>query len=362
MTIKTDPFTRTPGLAGRAYIDSGIADTIIEYLNDDFCEKHVFKITGVRGSGKSVEYSKVIQTMKKEKEWLVYSLAATGEAIRTLISKLSMESFIDSNQTTISINQNTQANGNLFVANIGGEIGIEKSISKNDHYYSQEATLLKMVEKANKKGFRILIGIDDISKTSEMVHLLSMVAAMMLEGCNIYLIVTGLAENIEDFTSEKSLSFFKRADTFETKALNKYDIASQYERFLGIDAKCARDLELESLGYAYAYQVLGSLYFNKAPEDDLKSVLLDYEKILFRDSYDLIWKSLSESEKDLMRAMLKSTTFKTAHIKKQMNKANNYSALRGRLINKHIVDADTYGYLKFKLPHFDRFVEIWGDD
>ena len=32
---KTDPFTRTPGIAGEAYIDNGIADEIINSFTGD---------------------------------------------------------------------------------------------------------------------------------------------------------------------------------------------------------------------------------------------------------------------------------------------------------------------------------------
>ena len=360
--MKLDPFTRTPGLAGKAYIDNGIADAIIGTLKDNSSEKRIYRITGVRGSGKSVEYSKIIKTMKKDEEWVVYSLSATGEAIKTLISKLSMQPFIDSNKTTVAVSQNAKVNGNAFIASVGGEIGVERSVSKNDNYYSQEAALVKMIEDTNKNGFRILVGIDDISKTPEMINLLSIMTAAILEGCEIYLLVTGLAENIEGFTTEKSLSFFKRADTYETKALNKYDVASQYERLLDVDSKLARELEANSLGYAYAYQVLGSLYFNKEEHQKLEDIIPEYEKILFRDSYDLIWKNLSPSEKDLMKAIQKSGTYKVADIKSHMKNANSYSVLRERLMNKHIVDAETYGYLKYNLPKFEKFVEIWGDE
>ena len=67
MTLKTDPFTRTPGIAGRAYIDNGIADEIIKCFLDEESAKFVFKITGLRGSGKSVEYGRIIRELKDEK-------------------------------------------------------------------------------------------------------------------------------------------------------------------------------------------------------------------------------------------------------------------------------------------------------
>ncbi len=66
-----------------------------------------------------------------------------------------------------------------------------------------------MIKLANAKKYKVLIGIDDISKTPEMVKLLSMIGSMILEGLRLYLIVTGLSENIEDFSTEKNLTFLK---------------------------------------------------------------------------------------------------------------------------------------------------------
>ena len=326
MASKTDPFTRTPGIAGKAYIDNGVADDIISNLCNEESSKYVYKITGLRGSGKSVEYSKIIKTMKEQKGWLVYTLSASGDAVETLIAKLSMEKFINSKSETT------------------------------------EAALSKMMSEANKNKYKVLIGIDDIAKTPETVKLLSMIGAMLLEGIQVYLIVTGLSENIEDFSSEKNLSFFKRADSKEIKALNKYEISYMYEKLLGIDSAEARKIEALSQGYAYAYQVLGSLYFSKNPKDTLEDIIPEFEKIMFKDSYDLIWKSLTEAEKDLVRCICQTKNGKTEDIKSLMKNPGAYTVYRERLLNKHLVDGETRGYLKIRLPRFDKFIEIWGDD
>lgn len=40
MKEKIDPFTRTPGIAGKAYIDNGIADEII----NNFCSEESWQL------------------------------------------------------------------------------------------------------------------------------------------------------------------------------------------------------------------------------------------------------------------------------------------------------------------------------
>lgn len=358
---KIDPFTRTPGVAGKAYIDNGIADEIINNFCNEDSSKYVYKITGLRGSGKSVEYSKVIRTLKEKKDWLVYPLSASGAVVSTLISKLSTERFINSRATTTSKSSTTTVSGNSLIVSGNESISISKSFSDNEHFYSEEATLTKMVETANKKKYKVLIGIDDISKTPDTIKLLSIIGSMILEGAKLYLLVTGLSENIEDFSSEKNLSFFKRADSKEIKLLNKFDITYMYEKLLGVDSIEAKKIEALSMGYAYAYQVIGSLYFCKKEDEVLEDLIPNFERIIFKDSYELIWQSLTPGEKEVVRCIYKSKTGKAEDIKKIMKNPTTYPVFRNRLINKHIVDGDTRGYLSINLPRFDKYIEIWGD-
>lgn len=359
---RTDPFTRTPGIAGKAYIDNGIADEIIKNFCSDDSSKYVYKITGLRGSGKSVEYSKVIRTLKKEKGWLVYPLSASGDTVSTLIAKLSMEPFADSKKTSTTTGSSTTVGGSAVLLSGKETVNIQKTVVDNDRLYSDEAVLTKLIALANEKGYKVLVGIDDIAKTKETTNLLSIIGSMLLEGLNVYLVVTGLSENIEDFSSVKNLSFFKRADSREIKSLNKYDMTYMYEKLLGVDTTEARRIGDISMGYAYAYQVLGSLYFEKKDSDKLEDIIPDFERIIFRDSYELIWRSLTSSEKEIVRCIYKTENGKAEEIKALMSNPRSYPVYRDRLINKHIVDGDNRGYLSIRLPLFDKFISVWGDE
>lgn len=361
MNKRIDPFTRTPGVAGKAYIDNGIADEIITNFTSEESSKHVYKITGLRGSGKSVEYGKIIRTLKETKRWLVYTLSAAGDTVSTLLTKLSLEKFADTKMGTTQISASASAGANILVASGEGDITISKTFRDNDHIHSDEALIENLIEKANKKGYKVLIGIDDISKTPETVKLLSMVGSMILSGAELYLVVTGLSENIENFSSEANLTFFKRADSVEIRGLNKYDIVGMYQKLLDVDILEAKKIEEMTKGYAYAYQVLGSLYFMKKKNEKLDDLIPEFDRIMFRDSYDMIWSSLTEGEKDVIRCICNAKDGKTELIKELMKNPATYPVYRNRLMNKHLVNGDRRGYLTIKLPHFDTFVELWGD-
>ena len=366
MAIKIDPFTLTPGVAGKPYIDCGIADEIIANFKSDESSKYVYKITGLRGSGKSVEYSKVLQALEKDKSWLVYPLAAEGSGVSALISYLSQEDFINDKKAETSIKTNATAEGGIPLISGKGSIEVTKTYTENISYYDKEAILAKMISKANEKNRNVLIMIDDISRTESTVELLSILGTMFNRGRRVYLVVSGLSKNIEEFFAtrkdnevvSKSLSFFRRGDTREIKPLDKFSIVSNYEKYLGVDTIEAKKLYDMTLGYAYAYQVLGSLYFNKKDSETLEDLLPDYERTLFK-SYNLDWPDLTDKEQEFIRSFYKGKTGKAKDTKAYMSNPDAYNVYRDRLIDKHFFSANKRGYLEPKLPRFDKFIEIW---
>ncbi|WP_026506650.1 hypothetical protein [Butyrivibrio sp. MC2013] len=369
MAVKIDPFTLTPGVAGKPYIDCGIADEIIANFKSEDSSKYVYKITGLRGSGKSVEYGKVLQTLEKDKNWLVYPLAAEGSCVTALISYLSQEEFINDKKKEISVKTNAIAEAGIPIISGKGSIEVINTYAENNNYFDKEAVLASMIAKANKKKLNVLVMIDDISKTESTVELLSILGTMFNRGRRVYLVVSGLSKNIEEFftvnkkdprseTISKSLSFFRRGDTREVKPLDKFDIASNYEKYLGVDAAEAKRLYDLTLGYAYAYQVLGSLYFNKKSSEELEDLIPDYERTLFK-SYNLDWPELTDREQDFIRSFYKGKTGKAKDTKAHMSNPDAYNMYRDRLIDKHFFSDEKRGYLQAKLPRFDKFIEIW---
>ena len=149
--------------------------------------------------------------------------------------------------------------------------------------------------------------------------------------------------------------------TREVKPLDRFDIVMNYEKYLGVDAEKAKRLYDMTLGYAYAYQVLGSLYFNKKDSETIEDLIPDYERTLFK-SYNLDWPELTDREQDFIRCFYKGNTGKAKDTKAHMSNPDAYNMYRDRLIDKHFFSGDKRGYLEPKLPRFDRFIEIWCND
>ncbi len=358
--MRSDPFTRTPGLAGEAFINMHYADRIIEDFSNDSSSKYVYKIVGLRGSGKSVEYGKIIDEFKQMDKWLVYTLSAAGNPVETLIAKISKEKFIDSKIHSTSINTGAEADIKGLVVGGGASVSVTKSSTDNAKYYSAEAELTALVNEVNSEGYRILVGIDDISKTDNMVEFLSIFGTLILDSdTEIYLVCTGLNKNIEDFTSASNLTFFKRSDTAEIRSLDRFEIADKYRQLLGVTQEVAIKMARFVNGYAYAYQVLGTLYFNKKDSEEFEDLIPTFDKIMAQDSYELIWSSLTGEEKSLVKCILQTEDGKVSDIKKLMNNPGNFSSLRNRLMNKHLIDTEERGYVTISLPRFKEFVSMW---
>ncbi len=361
---RINPFTRTPGVAGAAFIDMHYADEIIRNFESELSSRYVYKIVGLRGSGKSVEYRKIINRMSEKKGWLVYTLSAAGDPVSTLVAMLSKEPFIDDRVHSTSVSAGGTAEAGALILKGKADIAVTRTSGNNPMYYSMEAELSEMIQIANDKGYKVLVGIDDIARTPEMVKFLSIWGAMLLDDKkHIYFVCTGLAKNIEDFTDEPNLTFFKRSDPVETGPLNKFEIAMMYRKLLDVEEEESVRLAKFTCGYAYAYQVLGSLYFDKSKRDTLESLMPEFDKIIFGDSYDLIWKSLTVAEQELVKLIVTSDTGKASDIKSAMSHPQGYDSLRQRLRNKHLINTDERGYIRINLPRFKEYVILWhGDD
>ena len=353
------PFTFTPGMAGKAYINMHYTDEIADSFDDPESERYVYKILGLRGSGKSVVYSKLINATKAKEAWKVYTISAGVEnPHKSLIGQMSKDGFISSYDDTVKLSAEAGAEGNVLVAKGSGKVAVEVERAKNPNLYSDESTIKDMVRSATKKGFKILIGIDDIVKSEEMVSFLSLIGDMILdEERDIYLLCTGTTKNIEDFAAEPHLSFFVRGNKIEIAGLSMNQMALKYAELLGAPLETAKALARYTKGYAYAYQVLGELCYTHG-STDIQSFEQEFDASL-ADQYDLIFKGLADSEKEFLRAVVLSESGAAKDIQKNMTNQENYNVLRSRLSKKHLVNASIRGILTVDLPRIKEYFTAW---
>ena len=356
---RISPFTRTPGIAGKALIETHYSEDIIQNFESLDSYKYVYKIVGLRGSGKSVEYSLVMDYFREQSNWLVYALSAGGDPLQTLISLMSRENFVDAKTKNRSYRVNAKLGGSLAIASAESGISSEITTGDNDRYYSDEAALKDMLVLAKKAGFRVLIGIDDIAKTDDMVRFLSILGTIFMEpDKDVRFICTGLSKNIEDFVNVPHLSFFVRNKSITMKPLNLHSMTQKYRVLLGISHEQAAVLAKFTCGYAYGYQVLGEICFNLQKSSIDEEVEATFDENI-GSQYDLIWSTLTVAEQELVKLILNSETGTVAEIKSKMEKESSFASLRSRLMKKHILQSSARGMINIPLPRFREYVNLW---
>ena len=214
-----------------------------------------------------------------------------------------------------------------------------------------------MIQAAQKKGKKILIGIDEVSKSEEMIKFASEYGRWLRAGYPVYFVCTGLYENIQELSNVKNLTFFRRAATVKTEPLNMIRMTEMYKSKLDIDSNEAREMAKITKGYAYAFQELGVLYFKKKLDELLEDILPKLKAELFAYSYEKIWEEMTEMDRFLAGLLTEKEEYKREEVLKLMGeKSGSYSMYRDRLIKRGILNS-RQGYISLALPYFGEYIK-----
>ena len=352
-----NPFNTTfSKLPENTYISTASVEDIIVNFSYDNPTEGVYKITGLRGSGKTVMLSyvqkKYTSEENKEKGWIVYTLNPSRDMLSQLASLLYNEEFIPKSTKGKSINMSATVMGT------GGSFGYSQNI--DDRFFDAGVEIKKMLEIAQEKNKKILICVDEISKTPDMVVFLLEFAGWIIQGFPVYLVCTGLYENVLELGNTKNITFFRRGKTIPTSPLNYVKMAEMYKNKLNISIDIAKKMAEITKGYAYAFQELGSLYFNKTQNQSLDEIVELLKSELFSYSYEKIWEELSGEDKYLTKLLTDKEEYKREEVLQKMgDKKKNYSVYRDRLIKRGVITA-RQGYIGLYPPFFAEYMkEYW---
>ncbi len=314
-------------------------------LNDFLAEKpsqQVCVITGVRGSGKTVFMTDLCNELQKRKEWVAVDLNInSADMIRQAAAILC------SNDKFARVFQSAKLNLSLF--------GFGLEVSSSVPIADIETALIRMIESLSKKGKRIIFSIDEAARTESMVAFASCFQQMLRRKLPVFLLMTGLYQNIYDLQNHQSLTFLYRAPRISLSPLNLGAIALNYQSNLSLPADTAREMAKLTMGYSFAFQVLGYLLWNM--KGDYTDLIPQYRQYLEERSYEKIWEELSEKDRKLVIAIAESEDGNIAQIRKNAGMTSNeFSPYRIRLIRKGIADGSVRGKLNFCLPFFRDYV------
>jgi len=212
----------------------------------------------------------------------------------------------------------------------------------------------RMLSKLSKSGKRLLITVDEVSPTSFVREFASQFQIYMRHDYNIFLLMTGLYENVYELQNEKTLTFLYRAPKLELKPLNMTLVTEQYRRIFELSQEDAYDMARLTGGYPFAYQALGYLCFRG--KCSWKDIIPEYDAILEEFVYEKIWSETSEQDKKVLYAMAMASDTKVETIRGTIGMTSGaFSVYRNRLTKKGLVISKQYGHLEFALPRFREF-------
>ena len=342
---QTNPFSLMYGRMPISLIErSNEYKKIINNFNKTTPNTLAYVITGIRGSGKTVMLREIARELKDNHDFIVVDLNPQEEMISSFGEKL----FYEGKRIKLFLDYEMKVDLKF----------VQLTINKNEHINNAEVIGERLISNTCAKGRKILVTIDEVNNTQDMKKFANFYQSMIGKGYDVFLLMTGLKNNIDILIESNATSFLSRTPKIMLNPLNLVDIAKEYRNIFDIDITKANELARLTKGYAFAYQVLGYFFFESKNKQIDNRLLNEYDDYLRKNGYDVIWNELTQKEKELCIAIYKSSTKEASEIMTLTNmRESNYQNYRSSLINKGIIEAISYGKLQFQLPRFDNFIE-----
>ena len=338
-----NPFTLTFGALPEQFISRPVmTNRIIDDFTSDKPDTHVYMITGIRGSGKTVMLTDISAKISARDEWTALELNPEENIMDALASKL----------------YNIEKIRPLFIKsklNISfGGTGV--SVERSAVEMTSEVVVEKMLDVLAKHNKRLLVTIDEAANNEYIKRFAHSFQIFIRQKYPIYLIMTGLYENIYNLQNEKTLTFLYRVPRFVLEPLSISPIISSYASIFGLSNEQATKMAVLTKGYPFAFQVLGYLKWENR-EMQLDKLIPDYDQYLSEYVYDKIWSELSDKDRRVVVSMAESDEYvriQSLREKIGMN-SSQFSTYRDRMIRKGLVDVSRYGYIGLILPRFREY-------
>lgn len=339
-----NPFTLSFGKKPLQYI-SRIPQTaeIIENFTAEQPSNQIYMITGVRGAGKTVMMTSIAAEIRKRENWIALELNPNRDILQSLAAKL----------YGLPEMHPAFLQAKLDFSAFGLGLSLENAVPVTDI----ESAIELMLAEIKKRNKRLLITVDEVTNCEHIRTFSSSFQIFLRQEYPIFLLMTGLFENIYDLQNEKSLTFLYRAPKIVLGALNFTAVRKKYMDVFGLDMEAANEMAGLTRGYPFAFQVLGYLYWEDRDGGTIEGILPEYDQYLAEYVYDKIWSELSELDRKILAGMAESGETRVKEIRERTGmKSSLFSVYRDRLKRKGVLDTGKYGEISFALPRFAEFV------
>lgn len=340
-----NPFTLSFGKKPLQYV-SRISQTqeIIEKFNNTEPTEQIYMIIGVRGAGKTVTMTAVASELRAMDDWVVVELNPTRDLLQSLAAKL----------YSLPEMHTHFVQAKLDFSLLGLGVSLENATPITDI----ENAIGLMLEELQRREKRLLITIDEVINSEYIKIFVSAFQIFIRREYPLFLLMTGLYENVYNLQNDKSLTFLYRAPKMILEPLNYTAVRKRYMDIFELDMEAAGIMAGLTKGYPFAFQVLGYLYWENRETKTIKEILPEYDQYLEEYVYNKIWAETSAKDQAVLAAMSQSDETKVKIIREKINMTSaQFSPYRDRLKNKGILDTRTYGEISFALPRFAEFIQ-----
>ncbi len=318
---------------------------IFNAFNSEHPSTYTYLITGIRGSGKTVMLRQISEELSKSKDWIILDANSQNNMVKDLSEKFLYEG----KKYNLFLDWSISINAKIFTLQIG----------KKESITNPEIIFERLLKKANEDNKKILITIDEVVSSIETKRFANFYQSMIGKNYNLFLLMTGLKNNINSLISSNASIFLSKTPKINLSPLSLIDIANEYQKLLDVPFSIAVSLSKLTNGYAFAYQVLGYLFFESEKKEINDELLNKYDSYLQNSGYDVIYKDLTEVEKQFCCALAESKNGETKEIMEiSQFKENYFQKIRSNLIEKEILTSVGYGKLEFTLPRFSNYIKL----
>ena len=343
---RDNPFTLTFGKQPGEYIFRyENTDTIISTFESDNPISNAYLIEGVRGSGKTVLMTTIANILSEKSEWVVVDLNSTQDLVEDFAQRLNDECRKIPNlfKTGFSVSAGGISIGLNGTGQTQDDVGVIDSI-------------LASLKKKNKK---VLITIDEAMPSENMRHFASQFQIYLRKDYQIFLLMTGLYENIYAIQNDPALTFLLRTPKINMEPLSIPQITKQYKTIFNLEMEDAHKMALITKGYAFAFQALGMLYYEYNDSLGWDEILSKFDDLLDDFVYKKIWEGLSEKDRLLVRA-IGSGVASVADMCDALQISNtSFPRYKERLLKKGVIAIAGRGLVELSLPRFAEVVELY---
>lgn len=305
----------------------------------------IYMVTGVRGFGKTVMMTNIADMLSKRDDWIVVELNATRDLLQSLASRL----------YAVPRLHDCFLKAKLDFSAFGLGVSIENAAPVTD----VEDMVAKMLDQLQKLGKRLLITIDEVVYSEQMKVFASAFQIFMRQEYPIFILMTGLYENIYELQNDKSLTFLYRTPKIILEPLNLTAVRQHYKNIFALEEEKAERMAALTRGYPFAFQVLGYLYWEHRDTMTLDEILPEYDQYLEEYVYSKIWSEMSEKDKEILQVLAVSGEIKVKNLREKLGLASEqFSVYRERLKRKGVIDTRQYGMVSMALPRFEEFIKM----